>query len=680
MNNPLLNLEYGNIIFFTWTNEDKWPVEFVSPSVSHILGFTADEFTSRKISYSDLIHPDDLNLVKQEVSRAIADKVSEFTHQLYRIRNKDNQFLHVHDHTVIIRDKDDQVTHFQGYIYDISELYIQKERFQMVLEGTNLGMWDWNPQTNDVVFDEGWAKMLGYELSEIDFNLESWSSKVHPDDIQQCYQDIQKHLNNENCFYRNIHRMKHKDGHWLHILDRGKVVEHNINGEPIRFTGTHTDISDLKEIELALKQKTAELTQHQQELESIVANRTQQLQQQTLLAEQANKAKSDFIANMSHELRTPLNSIINLSKLVLKGNINQKDRNFIEKITDSGENLLTTINNMLDFSKIESGSIKLKNEVFSLSSILDRIKNSVQLQTINKPVSFIVKQEKQVPELLYGDPFKLNQVLSHLCQNAVKFTLQGHIDLSLRVKNSDSYSGIIDIEFAINDTGVGISDDKHAFIFDSFTQEDSSSTRLFGGAGLGLSICKELVKLMGGSISVKSQKGKGSCFCFNAVFDVVNEQNIDQFIALDEQTESLPPSEPDTETVLSGVINKIKGLKLLLVEDNDINQMIVEEMLNDVNINVDIAENGAVAIEKLHQHKHYDGILMDIQMPVMDGFTATREIRKLEKYKNLPIVALTAIDSASDIEKCLQSGMNAHISKPIEPDHFFKVMAQCFSK
>jgi len=254
MNNfDVLNVETGNIIFFTWKNDENWSVEFVSPSVFKILGYKPEEFTSKQIKYSDLIHPDDIDHVTSELIEACNSDAKEFTHKVYRLRNKQGDFIFVQDHTVIIRDKDNNISNFQGYVYDITETFIQKERLKLVLEGTNLGLWDWNPQTDEVVFDERWAKMLGYELSEIEFDLNTWSSKVHPDDLQQCFTDIQRHINAESEFYSNIHRMKHKNGEWRYILDRGKIVERNVDGKPVRFTGTHTDITDLKQIENVLR-------------------------------------------------------------------------------------------------------------------------------------------------------------------------------------------------------------------------------------------------------------------------------------------------------------------------------------------------------------------------------------------------------------------------------------------
>jgi diguanylate cyclase (GGDEF)-like protein/PAS domain S-box-containing protein len=258
----------GKVVFFKWLrNENNWIVKYVSANVLPVLGYKPEDFLSGAIIYDDLIHPEDREQVALAVDYASTHKKNEFTHEIYRIKDSSGNYRYVYDHTQIIRDKNKQITHYQGYISDETEIIQQKERLELVLAGTGLGLWDWNPSTNTVVFDERWANMLGYQLSEIKPDLESWVSRVHPDDLDKCYQDIQDHIQQKTAFYNNIHRMMHKDGKWRYILDRGKVVSRDEHGNPIRFTGTHTDVTELKEIEIQLQEKTIALAETIEQLE-----------------------------------------------------------------------------------------------------------------------------------------------------------------------------------------------------------------------------------------------------------------------------------------------------------------------------------------------------------------------------------------------------------------------------
>lgn len=259
----------GKIIFFTWDAEDNWNVLHVSSSVSQVLGYKVDDFISGKTVYVDLIHPDDLERVQQEVRQALQQKIREFTHQTYRIRDAQGHYRAIYDHTKIVWDKYGKAKEFQGYIFDESEIVEQQQRLELVIKGTNLGMWDWYPQTNEVMFDENWAKMLGYELNEITPSLSEWETRVHPDDLASCYADIQAHIAGQIDYYENIHRMQHKNGNWLYILDRGKIVERDNQGQPLRFTGTHTNITELKTIQENLEKSQQEASAKTQKLKDI---------------------------------------------------------------------------------------------------------------------------------------------------------------------------------------------------------------------------------------------------------------------------------------------------------------------------------------------------------------------------------------------------------------------------
>lgn len=269
------DISSGKIVFFAWDPTSNRQVLAVSPSLTPNFGYQPEDFYQRKLHYADLIHPDDMEKVKMEVEFATRKGKSEFTHEIYRIKDANGRYRSVYDHTKILRNDQGDVIEYQGFISDETDILEQKTRLELVLTGTQLGMWDWYPQTNKVIFDEPWANMLGYQLAEIDANLETWESKVHPDDIGDCYMDIQSHMEGRTPYYQNVHRMMHKDGQWRYILDRGQIVERDIDGNPIRFTGSHTDITELKQIQEKLEaeqQKTQSLLKDARELSTRYKN------------------------------------------------------------------------------------------------------------------------------------------------------------------------------------------------------------------------------------------------------------------------------------------------------------------------------------------------------------------------------------------------------------------------
>ncbi|MCU7836887.1 MAG: response regulator [gamma proteobacterium symbiont of Taylorina sp.] len=368
-------------------------------------------------------------------------------------------------------------------------------------------------------------------------------------------------------------------------------------------------------------------------------------------AEAAYKVKSDFLANSSHELRTPLNAIIGINYLLLKGKLSEKQREYAHKMDRSAHLLLNLINDILDFSKNESGKVVLEKINFNLADVLSNVQKLIDVQAQEKQIKLKFLELKQVPPYLNGDPNRLGQILLNLCSNAVKFTHQGQVCVSVDVVQRLDKS--VTLQFSVTDTGIGLDQQQQKKLFQSFSQVDSSTTRQYGGTGLGLVICKQLSELMQGKIWVKSQLNTGSTFSFTAVFAIAQEQNSDE-------------NEPTGDTEIPCWAQE----KLLLVEDIIINQEIITAILEETRINIDVADNGIEAIKKI-QENYYDVVLMDVQMPIMDGIEATKIIRQKEKNKTLPIIALTAHALFKDKEKCLQCGMDDYISKPIIVDDLF---------
>lgn len=406
-----------------------------------------------------------------------------------------------------------------------------------------------------------------------------------------------------------------------------------------------------------------------------VERKTRDIMQAKLQAEAASQAKSDFTANVTHEIRTPLNAITGFINLCLKTTLSGRQQHYLENAKLASSTLLGLVNQTLDFSKIEAGQLELTVETFSLSSSLRKIYALFASQCNARDIEFRVSCEKTVPETWQGDVLRIEQILLNLCGNAIKFTSQGSVAVEISAKaRAEEQTEEWFLQMVVKDTGIGIPEEKLSCLFDAYSQLDSSISRRYGGTGLGLTIVKHFVELMNGKISVVSGEAQGTAFTLELPLRVINPEKRVRFTTLSslseqsvEFTDTPNAKKIEDASAASDSLEKpLFNTRLLLVEDNEINQFIAQEMLDDLGAKVVTVDNGQEALDYLEKDRNFDAILMDLQMPVLDGYSATKAIRANEDTKTLPIIAMTANVMQSDIDKCASVGMNGHIGKPIE--------------
>ena len=360
-------------------------------------------------------------------------------------------------------------------------------------------------------------------------------------------------------------------------------------------------------------------------------------------AEELVKFKDRFLSNMSHEIRTPMNAIIGFTKVISKTELTEKQREYLSAIKMSGDSLIVLINDILDLAKVDAGKMSFENVPFKMALSISAMLHLFEIKIQEKNLTLIKEYDDKIPSVLLGDSLRLHQIILNLLSNAVKFTNDGKITVSVRLVSEDEEQAVI--AFSVADTGMGIADDKLEKIFENFQQATSGTSRLFGGTGLGLAIVKQLVEAQGGTVSVKSKVNEGSVFSFTLQFQKTNAE-----------------TEPETEMLKLNA--EIKNIKVLVVEDIPLNQLLMKTILEDFGFEPQIAGNGKIAVEKLETGS-YDVILMDLQMPEMNGFEATRHIRSILK-SDIPIIALTADVTTVDLAKCRAVGMNDYIPKPVD--------------
>jgi signal transduction histidine kinase/CheY-like chemotaxis protein len=453
-------------------------------------------------------------------------------------------------------------------------------------------------------------------------------------------------------------------GHKTMLLNAHRIIQQSHNEELIVLT--IIDITEVRRLAIELQVKEKKALRKQLEVEKKALKKIEESNNELKeaksnaelkrqIAENAVKAKQQFLSNMSHEIRTPMNSIIGFTNIVLKSKLDETQKGYINAIKVSGDALVVLINDILDLAKVDAGKMTFEQIPFNLSVSISTILQLFETKIKEKNLELLEEFDHTIPQILVGDPMRLRQIILNLLSNAIKFTTEGKITMSVRMLKE--YAEKATIEFTLTDTGIGIPEDRLAQIFNDFEQAYRETSRSHGGTGLGLAIVKQMVELQGGSIIVKSKVGKGSTFGFVMSFKKPEAET---------KTETEP--EAETKTV-------IKNVKVLVAEDIVLNQLLIKIILEDFGFEVDIVSNGKIAIEYLQKNK-YDIILMDLQMPEMNGFEAITYIRAQMNSK-IPVIALTADVTTVDVEKCKALGLNDYISKPIEEKLLYSKIIKC---
>lgn len=624
-----------------------------SALLAQMLGYAENELSTAEADWRERVHPDDRGKVEHRLATALQADGGTFVTE-HRLQHRDGSYLWVLGRGMVIsRNADGEPLRMIGTFTDIShskatELALQANQLRLstMIDTAMDGIITTDAALNIVVFNPAAERMFGVSAANmighpLDCLLPSGKAGRHRDLMLEFADEAQRSGGMASRSARPL-LGRRADGSQFPVEVSISYADNG--GEPI-YTAMVRDITERKAAE-------EELLQLATTLEYRVQERTRELEAAREQAESANRAKSSFLANMSHEIRTPLNSVLGMAHLALQTRLDDKQRDYLSKIAISGQHLLGLINDILDFSKIEAGKLALDNTDFDIKTLLEELRALLAQRAAEKGLQLEIVLQPQVARYLHGDVLRLRQVLLNLLSNAIKFTDRGTVSLLVSMQPGER------VGFSVCDSGIGISEEAQARLFQSFEQADGSTTRKYGGTGLGLAISYQLLQLMGGSLQVHSRPGQGSEFRFSLLLPAINHA----------------PPPPVAPRPAQNYRRQLAGKRVLLAEDHPFNQQVASELLQAVGMQVSIAADGRQALQQA-QRQAFDVILMDMQMPELDGVEASRLLRREPRLDAVPIIAMTANVSTEDRQRCLHAGMNDFVGKPIQPDKLYHTLA-----
>ncbi|HEX7767069.1 MAG TPA: PAS domain S-box protein, partial [Nitrospira sp.] len=555
------------------------------------------------------------------------------------LKCKDGSIKHVRINSSVSREKG-EFLYTRCFTCDITSareaefsLRANEERFRLITRAANDVLWDWDLTTNALWWGEGLQTFFGYAVTAVEPDIQSWSSRVHPEDLPGVLASVHEVLERGGQEWSGEYRFRHADGPYVSVLDRAYVVR-NEHGVPVRMVGSMLDLTDRKQAEAALKQAKAK-------------------------AESATQAKSAFLATMSHEIRTPMNGVIGMTGLLLDTDLTAEQRECAETVRRSGEHLLDIINDILDFSKIEAGKLDMEVIDFDLRTLVEDVAALLAERAHAKGLELSTLVEAQVPTALRGDPGRLRQILTNLVGNAIKFTEQGEVVVRVGLAESANPGpeGTVSLRFAVRDTGIGMTPAQCANLFQPFSQADCSTTRKYGGTGLGLAICKELAVLMQGTIEVESTPGQGTCFWFTA--------------RLVRQT---APAAPPLASW-----SVLEHRRVLIVDDHATNRAILEQQTLTRGMRPECVVDGEQALARLRTAAAagtpFEMVLLDLRMPGQDGLDVARKIKADPAIAPVRLIMLTSFAQRGDARAAQSVGFDAYMTKPVRQAQLYDCLS-----
>ncbi|SMP63513.1 PAS domain S-box protein [Anoxynatronum buryatiense] len=614
----------------------------VNQQACQMTGYQRDELIGSHLS--DLLDPKAAVILPQEMTQLQRAGKAVFESA---DRHKNGSYIPVEVSVKVISYDGDGL--IQSIVRDISErkqaekqMKLTENRYETVTAVSEIGAWEYHHETKADWYSPTYFSMLGYEesaflLPDGNGHINAWRALIHPQDMDRAVEYLENYVaGGSQGIYESSFRMKRRDGTWAWILSRGQTLQDE-QGKLMGITlGTHVDISQLRQIQLELETKNQELALAKES------------------ADAANHAKTRFLTNMSHELRTPLNGLMGMLQLLKTTALTEEQVEFTQVALDGSLALTRVVNDILNYTRLtnmENIIHPITEAPFELDVLLQEIMDLHQVAAVHKGLTLSLNKENHLPNQLVGDRFKLIQILGNLMGNALKFTENGTVTLRIMQGEKTAASGRINIQFQVQDTGIGIPPDKMKYIFQHFSQADESHSRLHGGLGLGLTVAQEQAVTLGGSITAVSTPGAGS------TFTLACELKLDQ--------EVLQHSDKPVYSESFSKLNQLPSFKTLVVDDDYASRIMTQLFLEKLGCQVDTATHGEEALEMAIRYS-YHLVLMDCQMPIMDGYEATRRIRyyEISTGRHTPIVAITAKTLPGDREECLNAGMDGFLSKP----------------